>query len=907
MTENRQSRTASRAARRKQKKKQKKSIWKKILIALAIVFLATAIGTTAVFGYWIATAPELDESKLADPFSSSLLDKDGKEFAVLGTDNRKKIEYEDLPQVLIDAVTATEDARFFKHHGIDFRRLFGAILANITDGFGSQGASTITHQVVEKSFLSPEKKIKLKVQEQWLALKLERKYSKEEILEMYLNKIFYGANSYGVAQAAETYFGKSDLHDLTLAEAAILAGLPQRPTAYNPFENPDATKKRMHTVLDLMVRHGKITEEEAEEAKQVDIPSLLVEKRPESNPYDAFIQQVQQEIEEKLDGANIFTDGLTIHTTLDTSIQDYVEFLLKDSEENPIPYPDDEMQAGMVVLDTKTGAIKAIGGSRNNENIGGFNYAIHGGSQPGSVAKPIIAYGPAIEYNKISTYHQINDDKPYEIAGTDKAIRNWNRQYQGWVSARYALQWSLNVPAVKVFDEAGWANAQQFAENLGIEFANDEIALTDPIGGSQTEVTPLQIAGAYRAFGNEGIYNEPYAVTKVVFQDGREVDLTPDAEVVMADYTAYMITDMLKTVVREGTGTAANISGLPVAGKTGTTNLEHKEGSPDAWFAGYTTNFTIAAWAGGYTDENGNRDVIPQGGTQVPLHLFRHTMQEISQGLETPDFERPSSVVEVKVEKGSNPPRLPSEFTPASEIVTELFVKGTEPTEVSEKFDELDPVTGLTATYDEETNSIHVEWKYDEEADVSFEVSAALEGSEMQVLSLTEDTAMTISEVEPGEYQIQVVVVSNEDEEIRSEPATVKVTVAEEEENIPPVQNLNAVYDENRGIIDVTWSYQGPPAAFEVSVNGQVHSNLVQGNGIEISGAVPGTTYQIIVTPIGQQGANEGVRGESASFTIKIPGETSPPPEEEEEIPEQPADGENGEDEQPQDEDNVEE
>src|SRR5699024_10990969 len=224
------------------------------------------LGVGGVFGYYVATAPKLDIDKLNVAYSSQFLDMDGEVFADIGTENRKNVKYEELPEVLINAVTATEDARFFKHKGIDLRRIGGAVVANIKHGFGSEGASTITQQVVENMFLTPEKKIKLKVQEQWLALKLEREFSKEQIMEMYLNTIFYGSNAYGVAKAAEVYFDIDDLEDLSLVQAAMLAGLPQRPSAYNPFESPDLMQERVDTVLTLMVRHNKITEAEAEEA-----------------------------------------------------------------------------------------------------------------------------------------------------------------------------------------------------------------------------------------------------------------------------------------------------------------------------------------------------------------------------------------------------------------------------------------------------------------------------------------------------------------------------------------------------------------------------------------------------------------------------------------------------------------
>src|SRR5690625_3422565 len=868
----------SRSARRKQKKAKKKPLWKKIVLTALIIVLAIGIGVGALFTYYIATAPAIDASKLSDPFPSVVLDQNEERVDSLGSEQRTKVEYDDLQQVLIDEVVATEDSRFFQHHGIDLRRIGGAIKANITNGFGSEGASTITQQVVERSFLSPEKKIKIKVQEQWLALKLERKYSKEEIMEMYLNKIFYGSGAWGVAKASEIYFGKTDLNDLTIPEAAILAGLPQRPTAYNPYESPDLTKGRMETVLKLMVRHGKITEEEAEEARQTDVESLLAGKRPDSRPYEAFIQQVRKEVEEKVDGADIYTDGLKIYTTLDQDAQKHVEFLLTDSDENPIPYPADvvdaegeehQMQAGMAVVDTSTGAIQAIGGSRNSQKIDGTNYATDLKRQPGSTFKPIVAFAPAIEYNKWSTYHQINDDKPYEVGGSTP-IRNWNREYQGWMSARTALSKSLNVPTVKALEETGTSNAQKFAEGLGIKFHDDTIDIRDAIGGTRTEVNPLQLAGAYSAFGNEGIYNEPYAVTKVEFPDGKTVDLKPESEAAMSDYTAYMISDMLKTAMSEGTGVEANISGLPVAGKTGTTTRDGVDGSPDSWFSGYTTDYTISVWTG-YDDNN-----IALPNTKIPHALFKDMMTELSKNKETKDFVKPSSVVEVEVEKGSNPARLPSAYTPSSNIITELFVKGHEPSKTSEKYDKLDPVSNLTAEYDEDSNSIKVKWDYDSDEDVSFEVSASVNGGGMQGLSSTEDKSMEITEVEEGsDYEIQVVAVSKEDSS-KSDPKTTTIKMSgeedEEDEAIPSVSNLSASYDTDKKVIDVSWEYDGPSASFEVAVSPNDQTQTVNSNGIEISGINPGQSYSVSVTPVGKENDE---KGEAKSTEISIPADDS--------------------------------
>lgn len=856
----------SRTARRKQKKTIKKPLWKKVLMTLLIIFLAMGIAGTSVFAYFIATAPKLDVDKLDVPYASQFYDKDGEPFAdiAIGAENRVKIEYDDLPQVLIDAVVATEDARFFEHPGIDLRRIGGAIQANIKYGFGSEGASTITQQVVENMFLTPEKSIKLKVQEQWLALKLEREFSKEQILEMYLNKIFYGSNAYGVAKAAEVYFGIEDLNDLTLVQAAMLAGLPQRPSAYNPFENPDLMQGRVDTVLKLMVRHGKITEEEANEARQVDVASVLTDKKPDPFAYDAFIQQAQKELEEKLEGVDLNSAGLKIYTTLDPDIQEHVEFLLTDSDENPISYPDDDLLAGMTVVDTKTGEIRAVGGSRNRESAFGSNYAINAFRQPGSTIKPILSYGPAIEYEKWSTYHQINDDAPYDYGGKNP-FRNWNRQYQGWVSARYALAQSLNVPALKTLEEIGFDRAKEFAEGLGINFHEDRVLIGDAIGGTETTISPLQLAGAFSAFGNEGIYTEPHAITKVEFPDGSVVDLKPEPEAVMSDYTAYMVTDMLKSVLSSGTGTNANIPGVPVAGKTGTTNLEGKSGANNSWFAGYTTNYSIAIWTG-YKENN---RIIEN--TQIPHALFKNTMTEISKDIETPDFVKPDSVVEVAVEKGSNPPALPSDHTPKENIVTELFVKGTEPTSVSETFDKLDPVTDLSANYNESRQAIEVSWGYENKEDpISFEVAYKIGDGEFRELTTTGDLAVDITEIEPGAtYTIQVTAVDTKNN-IRSEPKSTTVNLngdeddneEEEEETLSSVEGLHASYNEANSSINIQWQYSGD-AQFEVDINGQ--KQTVQARNIQINGVTPGNTYNITVTPI-----VNGNRGEPSSTSITV-------------------------------------
>ncbi|QGH34759.1 PBP1A family penicillin-binding protein [Gracilibacillus salitolerans] len=849
----------------KQKNTKNKPIWKKIMKYALIAVLVIGLGIGALFTYYIASAPDLDAELLSDPASTNLYDINGDTFAKLGAEKRTKIEYDDMPSVLLNAILATEDVRFHDHIGIDFRRIGGAVIANFREGFGAQGASTITQQVVKGSFLTNDKKLKRKVQEQWLALQLDRVYSKEEIMEMYVNKIYYGSGAYGVAMAAEIYFGKTDLDDLTLAEAAILAGLPQRPTAYDPFVNPDLTKERMNTVLNYMVQHNKISEEEADEAREVNIEDLLTVKKPEFVKYEGFIQQVRKEVQEKT-GADIYKDSLDVYTTLDPDAQEHVEFLLSDADDNPIDYSaDEEMQVGLTVLDTKTGAIRAIGPGRNRENDG-WNYAIDGnGRQGGSTMKPIISYGPAIEELNWSTYHQINDDEPYPIEGTDAVVRNWNRNYQGWMSIRYALEQSLNVPAVKTLDEVGYNNAKEFAEGIGMDF-EDNFTLTDAIGGAGSTVTPIEMAGAYATFGNEGMYHEPFSVIRIDYSDRRSEELESKSTVAMSDYTAYMITDMLKSVVREGTGTRANVSGLQLAGKTGTTNLTDDEGggSPDSWFAGYTTNYTVSVWTG-YDKE---RKAL--NNTKIAQDLFRETMSFISQDMETEDFVKPDSVVEVQVEKGSNPAKRPSEYTPDSEIVTELFVKGTEPDAISEKFDELDPVTNLSASYDEESESITAEWDHKGD-DVEFKVSAGTDGS-LNDLTTTENKEVEISNVDKGKtYTIEVIAVNDD---MESDPKTVTVEVPEDEaEDLPQVSQLNQTFDPANRSALISWEYdQNGPIEFEIVVQdgGQTIDQFnTNKNSVNITQLEANKTYTVHVTPFLK---NKDVRGPSASIQVPTQG-----------------------------------
>lgn len=799
MTEKYRSREERRrqSAANKQKtatgKKRFKKIFKRIFITLVILGIAGLLTGVATFAYLLKDSPKLDETLLIDPISSKILDKDGNFVRELGIVRRDYVEYEDIPEIMVEAVLATEDSRFFKHSGVDFIRLGGAVIANITGGFGSEGASTITQQLVKNSFLTQEKTLKRKAQEAWLSIQLERRYTKEEIFEMYVNKNNMAGNVHGIATASKVYFGK-DLEEVNVEEAALLAGLFQSPNRYNPFKYPEQAEKRRNVVLSLMNHHGFISENEMETAKKISVEDALVpeEKREtDQQPYDSFIDYVINEIQE-LGDYNVFADGLTVYTTLDTNAQKYVEKILDTNE--VIKYPDKDFQAGITLLDTRTGGIRALGGGRNQTVQRGYSFATDIQRPPGSTIKPVLDYGPAIEYLKWSTYQQIKDE-PYTYSnGTP--INNWDRKHMGTMTIREALGRSRNIPALKALQAVGLDKAQEFAKNIGIPFEDDEIFEPYSIGGFKTGVSPLQLAGAYSAFGNNGMYTKPFAVEKIELKDGTIINTTPETKVAMKDYTAFMITDILKGVLKQpyGTGVRANIPHLHVAGKTGTTNYAENErikygiprgAVPDAWFVGYTTNYTSAVWTG-YKEKNKN--YIPPGDSQrIAMMIFKNLMEQVSKDINTPDFTVPSSVVKVGIEKGSNPPKLPGPGTPSSQIVYEYFVKGSEPNAVSEKYSSLPRPSNLQGKYDELLREIALAWDYklpkdQEETDevekdekITFEVQASIDGGEAEVITVTDKTKQRISNIELGKtYTFQVTALRGE---LRSEPASITITV----------------------------------------------------------------------------------------------------------------------------------
>lgn len=720
---------------------QSKTKKRKVVSILLIIFFGLGItclvGFSAFMIYVKAKAdPLFDTANLNTVELTRLFDKDGKEFAKLGSEKREKVSYEQLPEVLIDAVVATEDSRFFQHNGFDAPRFLKAALGQLAGHSGAGGASTLSMQVVKNSFTdhlgqktAGKDGIIRKFEDIYLAVfKLEKKYSKEEIIEYYVNNHFLGGNIYGVQEAAKTYFGK-DVSELNLSEAATIAGMFKSPNYYRPNVNPKNATARRQTVLNLMVRHGYITKEEADIAAAIPMDSLTTTDSSSGvlSQYQGYIDTVADEITNKY-GINPYTTPLLVYTNLDRSRQDAVNSVLNGENYNWI---NNKVQTGVSVLDSETGKILAIGNGRNvnnrsNDNVDQYNYATQIKRQPGSTAKPLFDYGPGIEYNNWSTY-ELFDDAPYSYSN-GRSIKNWDGKYFGTITLRRALSTSRNIPALKAFQKVDNKKIRKFVTSLGItpEVCNsgykydkekdlcinktDSSDTQNPLTlheahsiGAFTGVSPLEMSAAYAAFSNGGYYNEPYTVEKIVFrQTKKEVTHKSTKTQVMSDATAFMISSVLQDVSLTG-GTPKN-----VACKTGTTNFDDNtmksyrmpnDAIRDSWVIGYSTKTVIGMW---YGYDNFTKQSIADG---YVLHNVPATIQKdrlfnalVSAGAmesNREEFKQPSSVVKVGVAAGSNPAKLAS---PGQSAIYEYFKKGYEPNEYDTNSYKLPAPGNLKAT-----------------------------------------------------------------------------------------------------------------------------------------------------------------------------------------------------------------
>ena len=638
-------------------------IAKYAFIGLLTFFVICVIAGGGLFAYYVSSVPKLTENKLQSTNSSRIYDGNGSLIADLGSEKRESASTDEIPIILVNAITSIEDKRFFTHRGIDVYRIMGAAINNLRHN-STQGGSTLDQQLIKLAYFSTntsDQTLKRKSQEIWLSLQMERQYTKQEILTFYVNKVYMGNGYYGMKTAAKSYFGK-ELGDLSVAQAALLAGIPQAPTQYDPYANPDAAKERRNTVLNEMYEDKNISKEEYEQAKATDISDglLPLTNKASYEPYlDNYIKQVIEQVSTEAN-ADIYSAGLDVYTNLDPDIQKYIWNVYNSNDY--IAYPDDKFQVASTIIDVTNGHVVAQLGSRHqDENIAlGTNQAVQTDRDWGSTMKPITDYAPAIEKRVYTNTGTTVYDTPYNFPGTSTPVYNWDRKYYGSISLTYAIQQSRNVTAVKALQATGLDYAQSFLKDLGIEYP--EMFYSNAISSSTTSSDPKygasseKMAAAYAAFANGGTYYKPSYIKSIKFEDGSTKSYDSKGVEAMSPQTAYMMNSMLKQVLTGGTATEAYVPGTINAGKTGTSSYSddeyyqvQKESGvyadlivPDETFVGYNTKYAMAIWTG---YEN-RKTPLYGSDLNIAKQIYGLTSRYLNQmyGAGSKDFDMPSGV-----------------------------------------------------------------------------------------------------------------------------------------------------------------------------------------------------------------------------------------------------------------------
>lgn len=665
-----------------QNKTGKKHYLRKIIKWGLLIILLLVISGVGLFAFYAKDAPSISQSQMQSGGTSSLYTNDGKLLLSLGSEKRIYVGNKKIPQQLKNAVVSVEDRRFYQDKiGVDPIRIMGSMLSNARSNSIAAGGSTITQQLVKLTVFSTaasQRTLKRKAQEAWLAMKVQREYSKSQILEYYINKVYMNYGNYGMGTAANYYYEKS-LNQLDLAQTALIAGMPNAPTVYDPYLYPDKATYRRNVVLKAMLTNNKISQSQYHQAVNENIKKGLLPRKHKSESDrrridDPYIKEVVNEVKRK--GFDPYNDNLKITVNID---QDAQNELYQLANSGSVPFTNDKMQVGASVVDPNNGHVLAILGGRHLPSVQlGLDRAVQTGRSTGSSIKPVLDYGPAIQYMNWSTAHMLNDSK-YVYPGTNIQLYDWDNKYMGPMTMRYALEQSRNVPAVKTLKQVGVSRASLFARRLGVNVpANSGLSVA--IGANASS---LQMAGAYATFANMGIYHKPQFVSKIETPDGITRNYGSVGQRVMKKATAYMITDMLKGVIRSGSGTAAKISGLHQAGKTGTVKYSQDElvrypsysSTPkDSWFVGYTRSYSIGVWTG---YDNLKDGTISGNGEQSAMLLYKHMMEYLMRDKANTDWQKPNDVERIKIANKSNPPRVVS--PKSGDSTWQLFVKGHAP------------------------------------------------------------------------------------------------------------------------------------------------------------------------------------------------------------------------------------
>lgn len=633
-------------------------IVKYVSICLLTVFIAAIMVGGGLFLYYVSKAPALSESKLVATTSSKIYDSKNELIADLGSERRVNAQANEIPTELVNAIVSIEDHRFFSHRGVDTIRILGASLRNLRGGGGLQGGSTLTQQLIKLTYFSTstsDQTLSRKAQEAWLAVQLEQKATKQEILTYYINKVYMSNGNYGMQTAAQNYYGK-DLKDLSLPQLALLAGMPQAPNQYDPYSHPEVAQERRDLVLSEMKSQGYISAEQYEKAINTPITDGLQSLKSANSypPYmDNYLKEVIDQVEQET-GYNLLTTGMEVYTNVDPAVQQRLWDIYNTDEY--VNYPDDELQVASTIVDVTNGKVIAqLGARHQSSNVSfGMNQAVETNRDWGSTMKPITDYAPALEYDIYDSTASVVHDVPYNYPGTNTPVYNWDKSYFGNITLQYALQQSRNVTAVETLNKVGLDRAKTFLNGLGIDYPDMHYA--NAISSNTTEsnkkygASSEKMAAAYAAFANGGIYHKPMYINKIIFSDGSSKEFSDSGTRAMKETTAYMMTEMMKTVLTYGTGRGAYLSWLPQAGKTGTSNYTDDEiekyiknsgyVAPDEMFVGYTRKYSMAVWTG-YSNR---LTPIVGDGFYVAAKVYRSMMTYLSTDDHPGDWTMPEGL-----------------------------------------------------------------------------------------------------------------------------------------------------------------------------------------------------------------------------------------------------------------------
>lgn len=755
----------------------KRKIWIGIGVAALVLLLA---------GVWALDIPhwkKLDEQLLTHLQSASVVyDRDGQEaFSLYGAQKRRLVALDDLPEYVSQAFVAAEDQRFYSHHGVDVKRILGATLNNIRSGSLLEGASTITQQLIKLTHLSSEKTFSRKIQEARLAIQAERVFNKREILEMYVNVVYFGGGAYGIDMASETYFGKRAA-ELSLSEAALLAGIIKSPNNYAPTVAMDKALNRRNYVLNMMEEIGYITAETAEAARNEAVQLAQAEQKNLSGWYrDLVIREAANALQ--ISTEELLGGGYRIYTALDPEMQLQADECMATAD----AFPAADVEGALIAVDSDDGGIRAVCGGRSDDTRMGLNRATDSLRQPGSAIKPISVYAAAIDSGGWLPSDFIDDTQRVFSGGY--MPRNAGDHYYGEVTLRTALSKSLNVATVSLAEQLGISAVRNYARRFGVDVEKDDASLSFALGSMTYGASPATLAGAYATLANGGTSVQVHAVESILDASGNEVyRFQAKKERVVSTETAALITDMLQTAATEGSARALSTAGIPVAGKTGT--VAQDAGTRDLWTIAYTPEVSVAVWMGYDSAADG---VMPESasGSAYPAQLAARWLSGVKQALSGGAFPLPQTLAQVELDRLSleedHQVLLATEHTPAAERIWEVFPADRQPLRYSARYeapvavkDAHLSVNGVGQPVIEFlVTQAGMEYLLMRSQDGQTQCIATLTGAPGETLSYTDDGASLLSTAsyqvitrQPGLYDKGTLLTADANVELRFEPLT---------------------------------------------------------------------------------------------------------------------------------------